>query len=155
MNIQERINYYAENLSIPFFIKSYIKLEKLDDEIKRNIKRDPDWKSKLQFTSQDLRRYVIALERVHKAFNKRLSFVEFNKRLQKYDKIDNKVLQDEVISDSEYMRALSYCQAFLSRANYWATITYLIEKKHEYIKEQSDKTFNDEILGGILEILNR
>jgi hypothetical protein len=152
MNIQERINYYAEKLSIPFFIKSTVKLEKLDDEIKRYIKRDPDEKSELQFTSQDLRKYVIGLEKVHKAFNKRLNFVEIQKRLEKYDIITNEIYEKEIVSDKEYMNALNLCQSLLIRTNYWATTVYLIERKHECVKKESDEIFNHEILSGLLEI---
>jgi hypothetical protein len=152
MNIKEKLNYYTEKLNIPFFIKSFIKLELLDNELRRYIKKDPDYKSNLIFTSQDLRSYIIALEKVHKALNKRLSFLEFEKRLKKYKEVTNENFCAEIISDKEYIIALNYCQSLLIRANYWAVTTYLIERKHECNKERSDEIFNHEILSGLLEI---
>lgn len=151
MNIQERINNFTEKMSVKKFMFFYIKLEQLDKDIRRYIKNVPNDKNTLQFTSYDLRRYAMALGKVHKALNRKLCFVEVQKRIDKHDKITNEVLENEVKNHVEYMRALGYCQAFLSRANYWATIVYLIEKRQEYLKTQDDELFNDVVLAGMME----
>lgn len=151
MNIQERINNFTEKMCVKKFMYFYIKLEQLDKDIRRHIKNVPNGKNTLQFTSYDLRRYAMALGKVHKALNRKLCFVEVQKRIDKHDKITNEVLENEVKTHVEYMSALSYCQSFLSRANYWATIVYLIEKRQEYLKTQDDELFNDVALSGLME----
>ena len=83
MNTQEKLNYFTSNMSLPFFLKNYVKLELLDKDIRRYIKRELKGEKNLQFTSQDLRSYVLALEKVHKVLNKKISFTEFNKHLEK------------------------------------------------------------------------
>ena len=83
MNIQERIKYYTDNMSLSFFIKSTAKLEILEKDVRRLIKKELKGEKVVQFTSQDLRSLVIALEKVHKLLNKKISFYEFDKLLEK------------------------------------------------------------------------
>lgn len=153
MNIQEKINYYSKEMSLNFFIKNYVNFEKLDEQLKKLTKRELKGERIIQFNSQDLRTYVLALEKVHKALNKKISYFEFNKYLEnKYQLLDGKSLTLETHKLGEYIRAASICQMLLSRANYWATITRMIEMQYEQEKEKSDEIFNHEILSGLLEI---
>lgn len=153
MNIQEKINYYSKEMSLNFFIKNYVNFEKLDEQLKKLTKRELKGERIIQFNSQDLRTYVLALEKAHKALNKKISYFEFSKYLEnKYKLLDGKTLALETHKLGEYIRAASICQMLLSRANYWATITRMIEMQYEQEKEKSDEIFNHEILSGLLEI---
>lgn len=153
MNIQERIKYFTEKMSLPFFIKSTVKLEMLDNELAKFTKRELKGERCFNYTSQDLRTYILALEKVHKALNKKISFYEFDKYLQKkYTKLDGKTLTLETHKLAQYISGARICQMLLSRGHYWATITKMIEMQHQQEKEASDEIFNHEILSGLLEI---
>lgn len=153
MNIQERINYFTDNMNLNFFIKNSVKLELLDKDIRRYIKKELKGEKIVQFTSQDLRTYVLALEKVHKALNKKVSFYEFDKYLEKkYTKIDSKILTQETHNLAQYINGARICQMLLSTNNYWAAILRMIEMQYHQEKEASDEIFNHEILSGLLEI---
>jgi hypothetical protein len=153
MNIQERIKYFTENMNLNFFIKSTVKLEILDNELAKFTKRELKGERCFKYTSQDLRSYILALEKVHKALNKKISFYEFDKYLEKkYAKLDGKTLTLETHKLAQYINGARICQMLLSRGNYWATITKMIEMQYQQEKEASDEVFNHEILSGLLEI---
>lgn len=96
MNTQEKLKYFTEKTSLPFFIKSTVKLEQLDNELARFTKKELKGERCLNYSSQDVRSYVVSLEKVHKQLNKKVSFYEFYKYLQnKYDKLDGKTLAME------------------------------------------------------------
>ena len=65
MNVQERIKYFTENMNLNFFIKSTVKLEMLDNELAKFTKRELKGERCFNYTSQDLRTYILALEKVH------------------------------------------------------------------------------------------
>ncbi len=152
MKIKESIKYHSDNMSLNFFIKNYIKIELLSNEIKRIIKKELKGERRLNFTSQDLRTFVIALNKVHKELNKRISFTDFAKKIEKHKKVDTKVLNSETKDLAQYINAARYSQMLISLFNYWAVITYLLELEHQQEKEKSDEIFNHEILAGLLEI---
>lgn len=153
MNTQEKLKYFAENMSLSFFIKNSMKMELLDKDIRRYIKKELKGEKIVQFTSQDLRTYVLALEKVHKQLNKKVSFYEFDKYLEKkYTKIDSKILTQETHNLSQYINGARICQMLLSVNNYWAAILKMIEMQYKQEKEASDEIFNHEILAGLLEI---
>lgn len=152
MNIKEKINYYSSQMSLNFFIKSYIKLDLLEKDIGRYLKREFKGNTNLQFESQDLRSLVIALEKTHKAFNKKISFQTFRKTLEKYKKVDGDIINKETQHFAHSVACVINCQRLLALFNYHATATYLIELKHQQEKEASDEIFNHEILSGLLEI---
>ena len=153
MNTQEKLNYFTSNMSLPFFLKNYVKLELLDKDIRRYIKRELKGEKNLQFTSQDLRSYVLALEKVHKVLNKKISFTEFNKHLEKrYNKVDSKILREETKNLSQYINGARICQMLLSVNNYWASVVRMVECQYEQEKEASDEVFNHEILSALLEV---
>ena len=136
MNTQEKLNYFTSNMSLPFFLKNYVKLELLDKDIRRYIKRELKGEKNLQFTSQDLRSYVLSLEKVHKVLNKKISFTEFNKHLEKrYNKVDSKILREETKNLSQYINGARICQMLLSVNNYWASVVRMVECQYEQEKE--------------------
>ena len=153
MNTQEKLKYFTEKMSLPFFIKSTVKLEQLDNELARFTKKELKGERCFKYTSQDLRSYILSLEKVHKALNKKISFYKFDKYLQnKYTKLDGKTLTMETRKLAEYINGARICQMLLSRGHYWATITKMIEMQYQQEKEASDEVFNHEILSGLLEI---
>jgi hypothetical protein len=153
MNIQEKLKYFTEKMSLNFFIKNAVKMELLDKDIRRYLKKELKGEKNVQFTSQDLRSYVLALEKVHKALNKKISFYEFDKYLEnKYTKIDGKILTQETHNLSQYINGARICQMLLSVNNYWAAILKMIEVQYRQEKEASDEIFNHEILSGLLEV---
>lgn len=153
MNIQERIKYFTENMNLNFFIKSTVKLEMLDNELAKFTKRELKGERCFKYTSQDLRSYILSLEKVHKALNKKISFYEFDKYLEnKYTKIDGKILTQETHNLSQYINGARICQMLLSVNNYWAAILKMIEVQYRQEKEASDEIFNHEILSGLLEV---
>ena len=152
MNIQERIKYFTENMNLNFFIKSTVKLEMLDNELAKFTKRELKGERCFNYTSQEVRAYVLTLEKVHRAINKKISFYEFDKYLEKkYDKLDGKTLTMETRKLAEYINGARICQMLLSRGNYWATITKMIEMQYQQEKDESDDIFNHAILCGLME----
>ena len=128
MNTQEKLKYFTEKMSLPFFIKSTVKLEMLDNELAKFTKRELKGERCFNYTSQEVRAYILALEKVHKAINKKISFYEFDKYLQnKYTKLDGKTLTLETHKLAQYISGARICQMLLSRGHYWATITKLVE----------------------------
>lgn len=153
MNIQERINYFTDNMNLNFFIKNTARLELLEKEVRRLIKKEHKGEKVVSFTSQDIRSHVVALEKVHKQLNKKVSFYEFDKMLEKkYTSIDSKVLLQETHNLAQYINGARICQMLLSTNNYWAAILKMIEMQYQQEKEASDEVFNHEILSGLLEI---
>lgn len=153
MNTKEKLNYFTSKMSLPFFMKNCVKLELLDKDINRYIKRELKGEKNLQFSSQDLRSYVLALEKVHKALNKKISFTEFNKHLEKrYTKVDSKILREETKLLGQYIASARICQMLLSTNNYWASVVRMVECQYEQEKENSDEIFNHEILSALLEV---
>ena len=153
MNTQEKLKYFTEKMSLPFYMKSTVKLEQLDNELARFTKKELKGERCFNYTSQDVRAYILALEKVHKALNKKISFYEFDKYLEKkYTKLDGKTLTLETHKLSQYISGARICQMLLSRGHYWATITKMVEMQYQQEKEASDEVFNHEILSGLLEI---
>ena len=152
MNTQEKLKYFTEKMSLNFFIKNYVKMELLDKEINRVVKKELKGERRLSFTSQDLRIYTIALEKVHKILNKKISFVEFTKKIEHHKRVDTKVMNDETKNLAQYILAARQAQMLVSLTNYWATIVYMLELEHQQRKQESDEIFNLEILSGLLEI---
>ncbi|MGN1153817.1 MAG: hypothetical protein ACI4S3_07290 [Candidatus Gastranaerophilaceae bacterium] len=153
MNIQERIRYFSEKMNLNFIVKNYIKLSELEKEIRRNLKKELNGKGKVLFTSQDLRILCISLDKVHKALNKKVSFVEFQKRFNKYDKVRNSALIEETKQLAQYLLAVREVQKLLNLFNYYAVNLYLQELQKEQIKQADDDLFNDMVLMGIIEAM--
>lgn len=152
MNTQEKLKYFTEKMSLPFFIKSTVKLEQLDNELAKYTKRELKGERCFNYTSQEVRSYILALEKVHKAINKKISFYGFEKYLEgKYTKMDGKTLHLETHKLAQYISGARVCQMLLSRGHYWATITKMIEMQYQQEKDESDDIFNHAILCGLME----
>jgi hypothetical protein len=140
-------------MNLNFFIKNTARLELLEKEVRRLIKKELKGEKVVSFTSQDIRSHVVALEKVHNQLNKKVSFYEFDKMLEKkYTNIDSKVLLQETHNLAQYINGARICQMLLSVNNYWAAILKMIEMQYQQEKEASDEVFNHEILSGLLEI---
>ena len=63
MNTQEKLKYYTEKMSLPFFIKSTVKLEMLDNELAKFTKKELKGERCFNYTSQDIRAYILTLEK--------------------------------------------------------------------------------------------
>ena len=153
MNISEKLKYYTENLNINFALKNIGKLLLLADEICRFIKKAIRGDRHLSFSSQELRLFVMAVEKVHKAVNKKCSFVEIRKRLEKHGKIARKELIEETHNTGKYISLARDLQRVLSICNYNATMSLLLEIEREQKKTEADDIFNDLVLMGIIEAM--
>lgn len=164
MNIQERINYFSQNMNLKFCKNQIGKIKILRIEVGRYLDKEIKSKSKmpLQFTSQDLRSLTIQLEKMHKLANKQISFTEGEKRLVKRieklkdainketdpikkDKLRKKAYSDETNYLAEFMALARDLQMLISCFNYYALDTLLLEKIAEKNKEDDDKILRDEL----------
>ena len=143
--LQEKIREYANNMNVKFALKKYIKLNQLEDEIKRNVKKELSGSNSIQFTSQDLRYFVIQLEKTHKAVNKILNFSQFQKRFEKYNEISGKELLEQTYTICEYIACAKELQRIYSTVNYHAMLLLLIETQKEQKKKENDEIFTNEI----------
>jgi len=143
--IQQKIREYADNMSVPFALKNYIKFNQLELEIRRNIKRELGGQNSIMFTSQDLRYFIIQLEKTYRALNKTVNFSQFQKRFEKFEKVTGSVVQDQTKAICEYMGCASELQRLYSLLNYDATLLFLCELQKQQQKEADNKYFNDEI----------
>ena len=66
MNISEKINYYAENMSLKFVRINIIKMCQTFKQIKRYITREIKGDRNLQFTSDDMRKWAISMNKLFK-----------------------------------------------------------------------------------------
>lgn len=152
MNVQEKINYYADNMS-PRFVKiNIVKMCKTFSEIKRYIAREIKGDKNLQFTSDDLRKWAIAL---NKTFKKMQRDTEFDKLRDEL--FADGIPTDEVIKNVCEKRKASdnltlNFQPLVISVNYYATIVSLLEKRWQQLKEESDDLFNDAVLSALMEV---
>ena len=143
--IQDRIREYADNMSVPFALKNYIKFNQLELEIRRNIKRELGGSNTILFTSQDLRHFIIYLEKTHRAINKIINFSMFQKRFDKYVKISDKELVEQTHKICDYIACAGELQRLYSLLNYDATLLYFCELQKKQRKEEDNNYFNNEI----------
>ena len=143
--IQEKIRQYADNMSVPFALRNYIKFNQLENEIKRNIKRELNGSNTIQFTSQDLRYFIIRLEKAHRAMNRIINFSKFQKRFEKYDRVSGKELKEQTLEVCKYIGCAGELQKLYSLLNYDATLLFFVELQKQQQKESDDKYFNDEL----------
>lgn len=151
MNIQEKINYYADNMSLKFATMNYIKMTQTMKDLKRYVSREIQGYKNLQITSYDMRRWAMSL---NKLFKKNLNDCEFNKfqkRLEKNTKITNEVFIADCRETQKKMILLMNLQALMLELNYYATVIWVIEEKYKTIKEQDDELFNDIVLSALVE----
>ena len=152
MNVQEKINYYADNMSPKFVKINIIKMCKTFSDIKRYVSREIKGDRNLQFTSDDLRKWAIAL---NKTFKKMQRDTEFDKLRDELfvdgiptDKVIKNVCEKRKASDN---LTLNF-QPLVISVNYYATIVSLLEKRWQQFKEESDDLFNDAVLSALMEV---
>ena len=143
--IQEKIREHAEKMCVTYALKNYPKLVKLEEEIRRNIKKELSGNHTLLFTSQDLRALIIQLYKTHRAINKSINFSKFQKRFDKYELITDKELVEQTYKVCEYITCARELQSVYSLLNYDATLLFFVELKTQQDKERDDQYFSDEL----------
>lgn len=146
MNIQEKINYYADNMNLRFVKANYIKLSKLEEEVRRYVKKAIKDNCLPDFTSQDLRVLCIRINKLHKVVNKKIEFVFLDKRLRELSKNS---LSAELNGIIEYIKIAEYLQRVYSLLNFLEMNLNLLEAKINNEKLLADEKFNDEIIDTI------
>ena len=143
MNTQEKIQYYKEKMSVKFALDNYINIAKLADEIRRYIKKNAIEK-KIAFNSSDVRGFVMAIGKVHKSINKQIDFAEQEKRLKKYDCINDDAFSDYTNDFLQRAACLRDLQSSYSILNYCAMI--LKWQEIQNTKQNNDLLFNQELI---------
>jgi hypothetical protein len=146
MNISDRINYFADNLNLKFIKVNYIKLSKLEEEIRRYVKKSIKDNCLPDFTSQDLRILCIRINKLHKVVNKKIEFVSLDKRIRELSK---NCLSAELNDIVEYIKIAEYLQRVYSMLNFLEMNLNLLEAKINNEKLLADEKFNDEIIDTI------
>ena len=142
--IQEKIREHAEKMCVTYALKHYPKLVKLEEEIRRNIKREFDGNT-IQFTSYDLRGLVREVRNTHRAVNNIINFSKFRKKFEKYEQITDKELLEQTYKVCEYMACARELQSVYSLLNYDETLLFFIEQSKEQKKQRADDYFTKEI----------
>ena len=151
VNIQEKINYYADNMSFKFATINYIKMEQTMKDLKRYVTREIHGDKNLQVTSYDMRRWAMALNKLFKKTQSDCEFDKFKKRLEKNVKITNDIFINDCKETQKKMTLLMNLQALMLELNYYTTVIWVIEEKYKTLKEQDDDLFNDVILSALVE----
>ena len=89
VNIQEKINYYADNMNFKFATINCIKMEQTMKDLKRYVTREIHGDKNLQVTSYDMRRWAMALNKLFKKIQSDCEFDKFKKRGYYGKKIQN------------------------------------------------------------------
>ena len=143
--IQDKIREHADNMSVPYALRNYIKFTQLELEIRRNIRRELGGSNTILFTSQDLRYFIIQLEKTHRALNKTINFSRFQKKFEKYERVSNKELEEQTRALCDYVGCASELQRLYALLNYDATLLFFVELQKKQEKEKSDRIFTEEI----------
>lgn len=152
MNISEKINYYAENMSYKFVKINIVKMCQTFKQIKRYIVREIKGDRNLQFTSEDMRKWAISMNKLFKKMQRDTEFDVFREELF----IDGKMPTDEEIKEKCLKRqekdnlVLNF-QPLVISVNYYATVVTLLERHWKEQKDKDDDLFNDAILAGMME----
>ena len=146
MNIQEKINYYADNMNLRFVKANYIRLSILEQEVRRYVKKSIKNNCLPDFTSQDLRILCIRINKLHKVVNKKIEFVSLDKRLRELSKNSLSAELNDII---EYIKIAEYMQRVYSLLNFLEMNLNLLEAKINNEKLLADEKFNDEIIDTI------
>ena len=151
MNISEKINYYAENMSLKFATVNYIKMTQTLKELKRYVTREIKGDKNLVVSSQDMRRWAMSLNKLIKKIQRNGEFDKFKNSIEKHDKITNDVFIKECQEMQKKLNLAMDLQPLTLEVNYYATVIWVIEEKYRTLKEQDDDLFNDVILSGLME----
>ena len=151
MNISEKINYYADNMSFKFAIVNYIKMTQTLKEVKRYVTKEIKGEKRLNVSSQDMRRWAMSLNKLIKKLQRDGEFDKFKNSLEKHVKITNDVFIKECKEMQKKLNLAMDLQPLTLEVNYYATIIWVIEEKYRTLKEQDDELFNDVVLSGLME----
>ena len=151
MNISEKINYYADNMSFKFAIVNYIKMTQTLKELKRYVTREIKGDKNLIVSSQDMRRWAMSLNKLIKKLQRDGEFDKFKNSLEKHVKITNDVFIKECKEMQKKLNLAMDLQPLTLEVNYYSTIIWIIEEKYRTLKEQDDDLFNDAILTALVE----
>lgn len=151
--MQEKIQQIVSNMSVKYIVSNYIKVKRLELDIRRYIAKELKEEGNIQFTSQDVRALVMSLKAIHKKLNNIIDFSQFKKRFNKYDKVSNKEIKIEVLKIAEYMRCARDLQEVYSKLCYDEVILDFIEMQKEQSKEENEKALSEAILQGLSEAI--
>ena len=151
MNISEKINYYADNMSHKFVKINIVKMCKTFSDVKRYVAREIKGDKNLQFTSDDMRKWAISLNKVFKKMQRETEFDKLRDDLFVNGMPDNKHIIEVCNNTKQFDNLTLHFQPLVINVNYYATIVDLLERKWQQIKEESDDLFNDAILSALVE----
>lgn len=152
MNISEKINYYADNLSPKFVKINIVKMCKTFTEIKRYVRREIKGDKNLQFTSDDMRKWAIALNKVFKKMQRETEFDKLRDELFTGNFPSNDLVKEICVKKQEYNNLVLNFQPLVINVNYYASIVDLLERKWKEIKKEDDELFNDIVLSALVEV---
>lgn len=152
MNIQEKINYFAQNMNMRFAEINLIKMMQMMKDLKRYVNREIRGDRNLIFSSQDLRRLAIELNKLLKRLHRDIEFDKFRDKLEARKVLDSKAWIEECQAIQKKLNLAVNIQPIVLEANYYAVVVDILERMAEKEKQESDEIFNHEILAGLLEI---
>jgi len=155
LNIQERIQKFRHELNLTTAKRDYVKLVKLEQDIRRFVKKVLRHEGEAGFTSTDLRGLVLQIGKVLSAINKRIEFCHLNERFKKYKIVTDKEFAVEMNTLIEYINTARELQATYSLINYLAVVLDLHETRERQLVENDEQEFNDEILSAITQFLTK
>lgn len=152
MNISEKINYYAENMSLKFVKINIVKMCQTFKQIKRYIAREIKGDRNLQFTSEDMRKWAISMNKLFKKMQRDTEFDVFREELFIDGKMPtNKEIKEKCLKRQEKDDLVLNFQPLVISVNYYATVVALLERHWQEQKDKDDDLFNDAILAGMME----
>ena len=152
MNIQEKISYFTQNMSIKFAEVNLIKMIQMMKDLKRYVSREIQGNKNLLFSSQDLRSFAIELNKLLKRLHRDIEFDRFRTKLEARKVLDSKAWIEECQAIQKKLNLAVNLQPVVLEANYYAVVVDILERMAQQEKEASDEIFNHEILAGLLEV---
>lgn len=149
--MQYRIKKIVEDINtkgLRYIRWNYIKIAQLIVDIKKHIKNKT-----ARMTSQDLRDITILIEKYHKEINKKLSFREIFKKIERHKVVTDEILKEEFKTYAEDFALAKKLQVIVGELNYYSNYLYLQELCIEHNKMEDDKIFNDEITNTIKSLI--
>ena len=152
MNIQEKINYFTENMSMRFAEINLIKMIQTMKDLKRYVSREIQGDRNLIFSSQDLRFFAIELNKLLKRLHRDIEFDRFRNKLESRKVLDSKAWIEECQAIQKKLNLAVNLQPIVLEVNYYAVVVDMLERMAQQEKEKSDEIFTNEIMNGLLEI---
>jgi hypothetical protein len=152
MNIQEKLNYFTQNMNTKFAEVNLIKMMQMMKDLKRYVSREIQGNRNLIFSSQDLRSFAICLNKLLKKLHRDVEFDRFRTKLESRKVLTNSVWIEECQLIQKKLNLAVNLQPVVLEANYYAVVVDILERMAQQEKEASDEIFNHEILAGLLEV---